>query len=112
MVDLVKADYPNDELFYIVGSDVFLSILHWISLEDLIKKVTFAVALREHEKLQAINQVKTKVEIQGGKVVVCEFDIEQCSSTQIKQTLKAGKSISDCVHQDVIDYINQHKTYQ
>lgn len=112
MVDVIIEAYPKDKLYYIIGSDIFLSIMKWVSLTELIKRVTFCVAIRNHEDVEKVLEVKDVLEQIGGETCLCEFDILDLSSTRVRECIRDEKCISEMVPQSVVTYINENKLYQ
>lgn len=111
MIDVVAELHPNDRLYYIIGSDVYLSILKWVSLELLIEKVTFSVALRAHKDLEAVLSIKEIIKQMGGQTVVSEFSIANHSSTEIRKCIRNQQSIQDKIPKVVEEYIHTKGLY-
>ncbi len=110
-IDLLKKQYKNDELFYCIGADAFLSIDTWKGYEELLKKITFIIITRPK---YSIEQIKLKYNwikfIEARKVAKYpprelsayiyyrKIDI---SSSQIRKRVKENKIIRYFVPQDV-----------
>jgi len=50
----LKADYPNDEIAFIIGSDNLLKIKHWINAEALVTEFKFIVINRNRQDAKKI----------------------------------------------------------
>ncbi len=110
-IDLLKKHYQNDELFYCIGADAFLSIDTWKGYKELLKKITFIIITRPK---YSIEQIKLKYNwikfIEARKVAKYpprelsayiyyrKIDI---SSSQIRKRVKENKIIRYFVPQDV-----------
>ena len=109
----LKKQYPNDELFLLMGEDMFLTVQKWFDAPRIFRGATLCAAPRssdgaarllEHaRKLQAdFPFVRTQVE---------EISFLDVSSTAVREAIQAGKSIDDWVPPAVADYIRQHGLY-
>lgn len=105
MIHLITNHYPNDTLYYILGSDVFLNILIWKQLHELIHLFTFAVVVRESSHLKKITAIKQQLESLGATVHICQFNPLDISSTKIKKQLMAGDTIEQLVPASLIQLI-------
>lgn len=56
-IDLLKEQYKNDELFYCIGADAFLTIDTWKGYKYLLEKITFIIITRPK---YSIEQIKNK----------------------------------------------------
>ena len=46
ILNIFKKNYKYDDLYFIMGSDIFLSILNWKHIEEIVKKSYLIVSLR------------------------------------------------------------------
>jgi len=110
-IDLIADDYPNSELYYIIGSDAYLSIRQWDNLEDLIGKVVFCVIMRNYNDTQRVEEIKSELEVLGGKTHICNFKTLDISSTGIREKIRRGDSIKDLVDKRVENFILANNLY-
>lgn len=127
--ELRKIYGEKAELYFIVGMDAFLEITTWKDSEKLINLCHFIVVSRcgyemdnlrgklpasfinklveieENEKVKNHNQ-------QDHKIFVIKSMTIDISSTDIRHSIKEGKSIRYLVPQIIEDYIRKHKLYQ
>lgn len=106
-VRTLRKFYPNDELFFIMGTDAFNQLPTWKDYEALIKLITFVVIGRKNQKLRFPSQNE------WDKVVVIQDEIDlDISSTQIRNAIKENKSFRYLVPNDVYNYILEHNLYR
>lgn len=95
-----KTQYPKDQLYFIVGGDMYENFKCWKNPEEILKCVTLAVCSREKPiKLNDIHAVKFSYI--GAKL----------SSTHIRSLAVIGEDISEYVPIAVKDYIVTKKVY-
>ncbi|QAT42877.1 nicotinate-nucleotide adenylyltransferase [Aminipila luticellarii] len=109
----VKALYDNTEVFFILGTDSFLSIELWHKAEELLTESSFAVGSRpgykEEELKCCIDRIRA---VYNTNVVLLNNKELPISSTEIKSAVKAGKSIKNLVPESVERYIHENGLYK
>lgn len=110
-VAALRAQYPNDELFLLMGTDMFLSFAKWYHPERITAEVTLAVAHRaadEPKKLQAC--AAQLAERFGAKTVLVENEYLPHSSTSVRAML-AFDCAESFLAPSVLAYIREHCLY-
>lgn len=97
-----KKKYPDDDLYFIIGSDLLKYLDEWKDLSDIIKMVKFIVATRPDYPLEKIPAYISTLAIRA--VDVSGFEIRRC--------IEEGKSFSYLVPDAVFDYIKKKRLYQ
>lgn len=111
LISILHSNYEKDRLFYILGSDVFLTILKWDSLDRIIDLVEFSVVLRDHEALKATMKTKKTLEEMGAVVHIFEFPIKSISSSYIKKHFKQHNLIKDMIPKSLEYYLKETSLY-
>lgn len=111
LITVIKEAYPQDRLYYILGSDVFKSILEWTMLEQLIPLVDLAVVVRNHEDLEEIHRIKDILEKRGATVHITSFPIVDISSTFIKKNFNNHQLVKDMIPIELEDYLKKTRLY-
>ena len=110
-VEAVRTAYPDAEVYLLMGSDMFLSILSWKCPERILARATLAVFCRgDKGEKEKISQQKAALEQQGHKVCVVENDVVQISSTQMRRLL-AFHCADSFLPAGVGDYIRENDLY-
>lgn len=117
----LKLEYPDSELFFICGTDVFTSINTWMKPEEVLRMAALAVFERETD---ADNGPVTEAEEQPGdqarrlteicpeaRCVILHGHIPAVSSTRIRELVSRDESIDDLVPAGVAGYIRSHSLY-
>ena len=111
-VTALKAQYPDDELFLIIGSDMLLSFNRWYRWQDILKLCTLcAVSRCDEDPLQALEDFAESHLRSEGNVCILPFAPLVVSSTLLREKLKNGEDTSAFLHTDVKEYIKEHKLY-
>lgn len=107
-----KAELPDDELYFIMGSDMLLSLKRWNSFEEIMRLCTIIAASREKnesdiEKLRGEAADLSKY----GKVIVINISAFEVSSTEIREKIMKNQDISCYVPENVVKYILDTNLY-
>ncbi len=122
------SNYPDIEFYFIVGSELFNHIETWKNYNDLFTLASFAVIERPGfpdegkpslpiaiEPGFRYHMNRDNVTIYSNKyskeVVFTQIHGVRVSSTEIRQRIKAGESISDLVPEEVERYILKNHLY-
>lgn len=113
-VTYIKELYNEEtELFFLLGTDSFLSIEKWYKAELLLRECHFAVAIRpgdyEKELDDCINRIKA---VHNTHVVLLHNEQLDISSTDIRNRIKNYESIEHLVPCNVERYILEHALYR
>ncbi len=103
-IDTIKAlkdKYKDDELYFIIGSDLLKYLEGWKDLSEIFKIVKFIAATRPGYPLENIPAYIKTLGIRA--VDISGFSVRQC--------VKEGKSFRYLVPEAVFEYINKTKLY-
>lgn len=97
----LKKNQPDDQIFFIIGSDSYLEFSSWNKPDQIRKLATIVVAKRPQ---YAYDSLDTDMK---------EIDMDPCpiSSSEIRANLKQAKSIDSMAPQAVINYMIAKKLY-
>lgn len=99
-----RAEYPNAELFWMVGADQFEQLDRWHEIEELAEMVTFLVFGRPGYGHQAC-------EIEGLKYFTVDAPEMDESSTEIRRLCQAGEPLTGMVPDAVEAFISEEGLY-
>lgn len=108
----IKKIYPEDDLFLFMGSDQLLSFKKWYRYKDILKMASVVGFIRENDEQAIIKRfLQDNAEeffYNVGAVVTKPVVV---SSTDIRNRVKLGESISDLVPEEVEKYIKDNGLY-
>lgn len=112
-LELLNKEYPDSEYYLIIGADSLFQLEEWKRPADIMKNSVILAAKRKgattQELLDRIDELKEKYEADIRLLPCTYIDI---SSTEIRERIKAGKSIRYLVPQVTEKYIRKHHLYE
>ena len=101
-----RAQFPQDDLFWIIGGDQ-LPLLHkWKEIGELVKLIDFIFLERPK------HPTKPHVAIDGLRLHRCDGHLIEISSSELRERVLAGHSLHYFCPQKVIAYIEAKKLYR
>lgn len=109
----LKELYPDDELVFITGADMFLTLDKWKNPDIIFRKASIAAIPRDNsdsEKLRAYyREVISKM---GAKVYILPQPVMQVSSSFVRENIKNSMIIQKLLDKNVYDYIVKNNLYR
>ncbi|MBR6967263.1 MAG: nicotinate-nucleotide adenylyltransferase [Ruminococcus sp.] len=105
-----RREFPKDELFLLVGSDMLLSFDTWHRYEEILAETVLCVVSREEGDLPALRK---KAEELGkyGKILVSEASPTVVSSTEVRKKIAKNKDFACYLDENVVQYIRSKGLY-
>lgn len=111
-VEELRALYPDDEIFLLMGTDMFLSFSAWHQPERIAREVTLAVAHRSADNAsQLLNCAQQLEESLRARTILVENEFLPHSSTAVRAMLAFGCA-EEYLDARVLNYIRRHGLYQ
>lgn len=105
-----QAEYPGDELYFIIGADSFYDMPTWWHYRELMSLCSFVVIDRpDTDKASLLTQYDG--DETPPRVFFLDEILMDISSTQIRQMAGEGRDISRLVPPAVHAYIQSHNLY-
>jgi nicotinate-nucleotide adenylyltransferase len=109
-----RSESKGSQIFFITGADAFAEIATWSRYPAVLDLANFAVVSRPGITLDSLRE---KVPSAFGRsssptrVILVEAHTPDVSSTEIRQRVRAGQSLSGLVPDAVAEYISAHRLY-
>ena len=103
-----KSLYPQDELYFIIGSDLLKYLDDWKDWNEIVKMVKFIVATRPGYPLEEISTYIASRQAGASTVAIRAVDI---SGFEIRRAIKENRSFRYLVPEAVYRYIIMKKLY-
>ena len=112
-VTLLREIYPDDELIFILGSDMLLSFHTWKNPDVILSHVKICAVTRSDsiDKEQLEEYVEEHFPKNKERFITCNFDPIEVSSTQIRNAIRNGESVEGLVDRRVMEYIKEKELY-
>lgn len=103
----LKKLYPDDEFYFIIGSDMLATFTQWYCWEEILTLAHICAASRE-EGFEPDLSVYTPE--QREKIVILDIEPFEVSSTQLRRIV-AGEGETDLLDEKVRQYIEENDLY-
>lgn len=115
-ITALKEEYPADELFLIIGSDMLLSFHEWRQYKDIISLATLCVASR-CEEISKDTLLRYATDTLGlseanGEIIIADIEPMEVSSTAVREMIKYGLDNCDLTSREVFDYARINLLYE
>ncbi len=111
-LEALQKQYPGSGLYFIMGTDAFLGIEGWHRSEDLLRNYSFLVGKRkgyDGSKLdELIEELKERYGTDARSLEIPELEL---SSSELRFSHQAGRSIRYQTPDPVIEYIDEKGLY-
>ena len=105
-------EFPDDEIYFIMGSDSLINFKNWVKPDIISEYVTVLVAPRlgdDMEKIEhAIHECKNMFE---GDFFLIDYKANEISSSAIRDNFYKDDRIKNCIPDSVAKYIINHNLY-
>ena len=101
-----QAQFPQDELYWIIGGDQLPLLHQWKDIGELAKLIEFIFLERPK------HPTKPHREIPGLRLHRCDGHLIEISSSELRQRIQHGRSLHYFCPQKVIAYIDGRKLYR
>lgn len=109
----LKEVYPNDELCFIMGADMFLSLDKWKYPEIIFQKASIIAVPRDNSNVDELRDYyKTIISKMGAKTYILSNSVMQVSSTYIRENIENYNTVKNMIDRRVYDYISKNNLYR
>ena len=107
----IKEAYPDDELFFIMGSDMLLSFHTWREPEEILNLATVCAAEREDgQTAELCEYVGNRYSHRKDRFIILDFSPVEVSSTQLRKNHLYADA--DLISPLVENYIQERGLYR
>lgn len=101
-----RAQFPNDQLFWIIGGDQLPKLHLWREIEELARLVEFIFLERPG------HPVKAAPAIPGLRLHRCDGHLVEISSTELRERVRRGLSLDYFIPHKAIVHIQEKRLYR
>ena len=110
-VEHFRKEYPEDELYWLVGSDMLLSFETWFRYREILKNTSVAAISRTGDDINELLKMSDKLS-EYGKCIVINADVITISSTELRKMIKNNCDLSCYLNGKVVKYIILKNLYK
>ena len=107
----LKKLYPDDRLYFIMGSDMLLSFEEWYCYEEILSLCTLVCVARNDKDNDCLENYADKLKCKGGEVIIVPIEPFEISSTEIREKLKKNCDCTCYLKKNVVQYILSNNLY-
>ncbi len=105
-VSILRQKYPGDQLYLVMGSDMFLSFCQWYKFQYLLENCVLTVLSREEDDRRELEQFKAELEEKySAKALLLSHEPLPMSSEEVRERLRLGlgsELLPEAVYSEII----------
>lgn len=107
----LHGEYPQDEFFFLMGEDMFLTVDRWHEAEAIFRLASLCASPRSPDGMEKLLAKKAELEALGARCFVEDIPFWDVSSTKVRELAAAGEDVAHLVPPKVAEYIAAHGIY-
>ncbi|MCR5415816.1 MAG: nicotinate (nicotinamide) nucleotide adenylyltransferase [Pseudobutyrivibrio sp.] len=105
-------EYPDDELFFIMGSDSIINFTKWVHPEIISGNASIIAAPRKGDDITAVNKAISECnDLYDGSFELLDYSANAVASTVIRKDFYTNQKVRADLDQKVAEYIVEHHLY-
>lgn len=105
----------GDELYFLCGTDMFLTLFDWYRPDLICRYATIVLMRREQDRRLDEQIIKTDRGLKekfGARTTQIHLAPIEVSSSMVRERLRCGQDVSDLISAPVLEYIREHNLYE
>ena len=112
-LSLLHGQNPDDELYLLMGEDMFLTLHQWVRPAEICRQAILCVSPRSEDGFERLLLQKQRLETEfAASCKIEDIPYVPVSSTEIRERVRQGKDLSQLVPPEVEAYIAAHGLYR
>ncbi len=107
----LKSSYPDDDLYFVMGSDMLNTFLSWVKPDRIMKLCTLVCVCRSEADRKQSEANAGKIREVGGSCILIDCEAVEASSTEIRADLIAYNTSFGRIPESVEHYILEKGLY-
>ncbi len=105
-----RREFPDSELFLLVGSDMLLSFDKWYRFEDILSQAALCVVSRQDGDMAELEQKAQELR-KFGNILISRSAPLEISSTEIRKKIAKNSNFACYLDENVVQYIRSRDLY-
>ena len=102
----------SDKPWFLCGADMLVTLRTWYKYEELIKICNFLAVFRVGEDYEEFKNALKELQADGATFEELQLKVGNLSSTEVRQKVAKGFSLSGCVSGKIARYIADNNLYK
>lgn len=112
-LQMLKEQFPQDEIFFLMGEDMFLTLHNWVRPQVICDCATLCGALRSVDGMERMKAQKKNLEkLFSARCIIESISYLPISSTEIRARVAGETELETLVPKCVATFIRQHGLYR
>lgn len=103
--------FPYDEIYFIIGADMFMTVESWMKPEKIFEISTVCTVPRDNYDFDLLKAHAKKLKTLGAKVFILSKAVSEVSSSFIREKVLNHEDISSFVPRGVENFILKNNLY-
>ena len=109
----IQKQFPDKQIWYIVGTDNLKKLYTWKRAEDLVSKYKILVMERENDSMQEVVEENPLYAKHKQNFIAIDQEIRSnYNSTYVRNQIKNRKSVRYLLPDEVLEYIEKNQLYR
>ena len=111
--EIIKKNYLNDDIYFVMGSDNLEKIKDWKNYNDLVSKYKYIILERKENAFYDImnNNVDIKKHSKNFSIV-SDYRYNDISSSLVRDKIKNNEDVSNLISKEIEAYIKENNLYK
>ena len=110
--NIIKNEYPNDVLYFLMGGDNFDKISTWKSANELIKNFKFIIFDRDISHTEILENNMLLMENKDNFHFIENTKYKEINSKSVREHIKNNQDVSIYIPKEIIEYIRKNNLYK
>lgn len=109
-LSILKEEYKEDNLFMIIGADMYMSLLSWKNPKEIFHLASIITCPRDNDDYNSLLEYSMVLQKEGCTSYILQEPIMQLSSTYIRENISQANK-REFIDKSVYEYIEKNKLY-
>jgi len=110
--NIIRKEYPNDELYFLMGGDNFDKISTWKAANELVKDYKFIIFDRDISHTEILENSKLLMENKDNFYFIENIKYKEINSKSVREYIKNNQDISSYVPKEIVEFIRKNNLYK
>lgn len=107
----LKQLYPNDDLYFVVGADMYITLQNWKNPEKIFSLAKIITFPRNNDDYYSLKEHSEFLKKMGAETVILNEPVFMLSATEVRNNIKDINYSKEHINSDVYDYIVNNNLY-